>query len=345
MSETTIKDIAKMCGVGVSTVSRAINNHPDINPETKTMIMETIQRYGYVPNNSARNLKRTDAKCIAILVKGINNPFFVNMIKVMEKEIQRQKYTMVLRHVDKDEDEVDVALELIKEKRLRGLVFLGGYFSHSEEKLSMLHVPFVLSTVGCKPEQFSKKVYSSISVDDELESCKMVSYLIEMGHKNIAIISADSTDQSIGRQRLSGYLKAFKEHDMLVDSKLICPMKEEVESYSMQNGYEVTKELLQSGQDFSAIFAISDELAIGAYRAIHEAGKRVPQDYSVAGFDGLELGDYVNPTITTIKQPVEQIALATVELLFDLIAGKKKNQHQIFEAELIVKESTRRLAE
>lgn len=343
MRETTIKDIARMCGVGVSTVSRAINNHPDINPETKTMIMETIQRYGYVPNNSARNLKRTDAKCIAILVKGINNPFFVSMIKIMEKEIQRQKYTMVLRHVDKDEDEVDVALELIKEKRLRGIIFLGGYFSHSEEKLAMLHVPFVLSTVGCKPESFSKKVYSSISVNDELESCKMVSYLIELGHKKIAIISADSTDQSIGRQRLSGYLRAHKEHDMLVDSSLIWPMKEDVESYSMRNGYEVTKELLQSGQEFSAIFAISDELAIGAYRAIHEAGKRVPQDYSVAGFDGLEFGDYVNPTITTIKQPVEKIALATVELLFDLIAGKKKNQHQIFDAKLLVKESTRRL--
>lgn len=276
-----------------------------------------------------------------MLVKGINNPFFVSMIKVMEEAIMRQKYTMVLHHVDQDEDEVDVALELIKEKRLRGIIFLGGYFSHSEEKLAMLHVPFILSTVGCKPEKFSKKVYSSISVDDEKESYKMVSYLIEQGHKEIAIISANSTDQSIGRQRLSGYLKAYKDHNLLVDSELICPMKDELESYSMRNGYEVTKDLLQSGQSFSAIFAISDELAVGAYRAIHEAGKRVPEDYSVAGFDGLELGDYINPTITTIKQPVEQIAKATVELMFDLIAGKKKNQHQIFEAELVVKDSTR----
>ncbi|MBQ8591142.1 MAG: LacI family DNA-binding transcriptional regulator [Lachnospiraceae bacterium] len=341
MSETTIKDIAKMCGVGVSTVSRAINNHPDINPDTKAMIIETIQRYGYVPNNSARNLKRTDAKCIAVLIKGISNPFFASMIKIMEAEIQKRKYTMVLHHVDHYEDEVDVALELIKEKRLRGIIFLGGYFSHSEEKLSMLQVPFILSTVGCKPEKFSEKVYSSISVDDEEESCRIVDHLIENGHKKIAIIAANNTDQSIGRLRLSGYLKAHKDHGMKVDPKLICPMKEELPSYAMSNGYAVTKELLASGEEFSAIFAISDELAIGAYSAIREIGKSIPEDYSVAGFDGLELGDYLNPTLTTIKQPVDEIAHATVNLLFDLIGGKKKNQHQVFSAELLVKESTK----
>ena len=94
MGEMTIKDIAKMCGVGISTVSRAINNHPDINPETKEMINATIKEYGYIPNNSARNLKRTEAKSIAVLVKGISNIFFSSMIKVMEEEIKKRKYTM-----------------------------------------------------------------------------------------------------------------------------------------------------------------------------------------------------------------------------------------------------------
>ena len=134
MEEITIRDIARICGVGVSTVSRAINNHPDINPETKEMILSVIKEHGYIPNNSARNLKRTDAKSIAVLVKGITNPFFSGMIKVMEAEIKKKKYSLVLHHVDFNEDEVDVALELIKEKRLRGIIFLGGRFSHSEKK-------------------------------------------------------------------------------------------------------------------------------------------------------------------------------------------------------------------
>ena len=98
MEEITIKDIARICGVGVSTVSRAINNHPDINPETKEMIMRVIKENNYVPNNSARNLKRQDAKAIAVLVKGINNSFFSQMIKVLEEEIKEKSYAMVLHH-------------------------------------------------------------------------------------------------------------------------------------------------------------------------------------------------------------------------------------------------------
>ena len=103
MAEITIKDIAKECGVGVSTVSRALNNHPDINPETRRKIMEVIERTGFIPNNSARNLKRTDAKCIAMLVKGITNPFFSKMIEIIEDEAKRKRYALVLRHVEAQE--------------------------------------------------------------------------------------------------------------------------------------------------------------------------------------------------------------------------------------------------
>ena len=103
----TIKDVARVCGVGVSTVSRAINNHPDINPETKEMIMQVIKENNYVPNNSARNLKRSDARAIAILIKGISNPFFNSMIKFFEEEIQKKKYSLVLQHVDEWQDETE----------------------------------------------------------------------------------------------------------------------------------------------------------------------------------------------------------------------------------------------
>lgn len=342
MEEITIKDIARMCGVGVSTVSRAMNNHPDINPETKQKVMDVIKTYGYIPNNSARNLKRTEAKSVAVLVKGMTNPFFSSMIKVMEAEIKRQKYAMVLHHVDHAEDEVDVALELIKEKRLQGIIFLGGYFHHAEEKLEKLNVPFILSTVGCMPENMSKHQYSSLAVDDEKESCKMVSYLIEQGHEKIAILCAETADQSIGQLRLLGYQRALKEHGIEADQELICRMKQDIEAYSYQNGYAMTRELLAKRDDFTAVFAISDIMAMGACRAIVEEGKRVPQDIVVAGFDGIEAGDYFIPSITTIKQPVEKIARETTKLLFEILSGGKTHQHRIYEAALMVKESTGR---
>ena len=168
-NEITIKDIARICGVGVSTVSRAINNHPDINPSTKKAIMDTIAQYGYIPNNSARNLKRTDAKCIAILVKGLTNPFFAGMLRIVEEEVERRRYSLVLRHVEYSQDEVEVALELIKEKRLRGIIFLGGHFEHSTDKLSKITIPFIIATAGCIPGSMSRNLYSSFTVDDEKE--------------------------------------------------------------------------------------------------------------------------------------------------------------------------------
>lgn len=340
MEEITIKDVARMCGVGVSTVSRAINNHPDINKETKEMIMSVIKEYGYIPNNSARNLKRTDAKSIAVLVKGMDNPFFNKMITVLEEEIKKKRYSLVLHHVEFNEDEVDVALELIKEKRLRGIIFLGGHFSHSEEKLKKLQVPFILSTVGCPPGNMSRDLYSSISVDDEKESSRMVQYLIDQGHRDIAILAAEMEDTSIGQLRLEGYKKTLQQNGIPVREELIFNMRRDVSYYSMENGYRTTQELLRQGTPCTAIFAISDLLAIGACRAICDAGKRVPEDFSVAGFDGIELGQYYMPSLTTIRQPADVMAKETATLLFEIIAGGGNHQHLVYDAELLEREST-----
>ena len=287
MFEPTIKDIAKICGVGVSTVSRAINNHPDINPETKEKIMNTIKEYGYVPNNSARNLKRVDAKAIAVLVKGISNPFFANMIKVIEKECKKKHYYMELSHIESDEDEVDAALKVVKEKRLRGIIFLGGLFSHSDEKLRKLTVPFVFSTAGSIPENISKKLYSNICVDDRKESARIVDYLIGLGHKKIAMVVAEPNEQSIGKLRLDGYYEALQAHDIAINPNLVYQTTNEVGHFSMENGYRTTKRLIESGEEFTAVYAMADVLAIGAIRALLESGLRVPEDVSVAGYEGI----------------------------------------------------------
>lgn len=344
MFEPTIKDIAKICGVGVSTVSRAINNHPDINPETKEKIMNTIKEYGYVPNNSARNLKRVDAKAIAVLVKGISNPFFANMIKVIEKECKKKHYYMELSHIESDEDEVDAALKVVKEKRLRGIIFLGGLFSHSDEKLRKLTVPFVFSTAGSIPENISKKLYSNICVDDRKESARIVDYLIGLGHEKIAMIVAEPNEQSIGKLRLDGYYEALQAHDIAINPNLVYQTTNEVGHFSMENGYRTTKRLIESGEEFTAVYAMADVLAIGAIRALLESGLRVPEDVSVAGYDGIDVSGYISPSLTTIRQPVEDMAKNTVKLLFDIIAGKKEHQHITFAGELLVRESTKEIS-
>ena len=311
MKSITIKDIAKQCGVGVSTVSRAINNHPDINQNTKDMIMEVIKESNFIPNNSARNLKLSDTKTIAVLIKGIDNPFFHSMIKIFEEEIQNRKYTFILHRVDSNQDEVEVALELIKEKRLKGIVFLGGSFTHQEDKLSEIKIPFVLSTIAIT-DNVDRTLYSSVSVDDINESKKIVDYLCKSGHKKIVVLGSYSSDKSISNLRLEGYRRALIK-------------------------------LLESDTEFTAIYAISDSMAIGVCKAILDYGYKIPQDYSVVGFDGLDIASYYNPSITTIRQPVEEMAKETIRILFDLINKKGKHKHKVFEGELLVRQSSSKI--
>jgi LacI family transcriptional regulator len=343
MEITTIKDIARICGVGVSTVSRAINNHPDINEETKTIILKAIKEYNYIPNNSARNLKRLESNTIAVLIKGITNSFFSTMLKVFESEIKKRKYSFLLHRVEEHEDELDVALQLEKEKRLKGIVFLGGYFSHSKDKLNQINVPFILSTGGIS-EIVDKNRFSYIKVDDIKESYKMVDYLCKLGHKHIAIITTPPQEESIGKSRLEGYRQALKDNQIPFDQSLIRYIENDsIDTFSMKYGYDTAKELLSSGTDFTAVYAISDSMAVGACKAIFEKGKRIPEDYSVAGFDGMDITFYYQPSITTIRQPVYEMAEETIRILFDMIDGRIQRESKIFTAELIVGESTKSL--
>lgn len=342
MSTITIKDIAKKCGVGVSTVSRAMNNHPDINPETKQMILDAIAEYGYIPNNSARNLKRSESNTIAVLVKGIDNPFLQGMFQIFEQQVQKTDYTFIIHRVEEREDEIAVALELEREKRLKGIIFLGGSFGDSEERMKKMDIPFVLCTVGMT-DRVDKSLYSSISIDDYKESYRLVSYLCELGHKRIAIITGKIDDESIGKLRYQGYVQALKEHGIELDRRLVRYMKQDLPEYSPENGYAVAKELLEEGVDFTALYVVSDNTAFGACKAILEAGKKIPEDYSVAGFDGIKLARYYHPSLTTMRQPCEKMAEESIRLLIDLIEGRKENQHKIFDASLLKGESVRRI--
>ncbi len=343
MKSVTIKDIAKMCGVGVSTVSRAINDKPGINAETKNKILKVIEESNYVPNNSARNLKRSENEIIAVLVQGINNSFFNPIISEFEKFIKKKKYTFILQQIDEYQDGVSVALELEKEKRLKGIVFLGGMFHNSKRKLDKLSVPFVLCTVSVPGKNLGRDI-PSVSVDDEKESFKIVDYLCSIGHKNIAIFSSPEVDEGISYHRMQGYKMALKKNGIAYLDSNVYNLLDGNERYSEKSGYLTAKKMLESGSECTAIFAVNDSVAIGACRAIYEAGLKVPDDYSVAGYDGLDMSRYYIPSITTIRQPVEDMADATLNILFKMIDGDESiKQNIIFPGKLIVGESTKEI--
>lgn len=342
METLTIKDIARICGVGVSTVSRAINNHPDINQETKDKVMRVIAEHDFIPNNSARNLKRTESKMIAVLIRGITNPFFQDMIKTLEQVIERRRYSFLLHRVDEDADEIEVALELEKEKKPCGFIFLGGTIGHTEEKMKQIKAPFVLCTIGLDGS-IDERLYSSVAIDDVKAACEITSYLLDLGHRRIAMVAAKEDDTAIGRMRLEGFRMAYEKRGLTVDERLILYPEKGEDPYSMESGYRVAERFLQSGQEATAFFVVSDNVAFGVCKAIRDSGRQVPGDYSVAGFDGIEMASYFNPTLTTMKQPCREMAKEAIEILFDLIDGCSENRHRRFLAELVEGESARAL--
>lgn len=340
MGALTIKDIAKMCGVSVTTVSRALNNYPGINQKTKDKIMEVVRENQFIPNNSARNLKRLESHSIAVLVKGISNPFFQPMMGILEKIVHDHKYTFILQGVNDNEDEIEVALELILEKKPKGIVFLGGYFYHTEEKLRQLDLPCVICAAGSIDKK-SSRVCSAVHVDDIRESYKIVDYLCKAGHRRIATFVATRDDKSISAQRLEGYRRALLDNGIPVREELIYYTEPDESAYTMERGYRDARKLLKEAPDFTAVYAISDAVAMGICRALKEEGKRVPEDYSVVGFDGLDMASYYIPTITTVRQPGEEMVKAAAEILFDTIENGAQIQHRIFEGELLLRESSR----
>ncbi len=340
MSTVTIKDVAKMAGVGVSTVSRVINDHPDVSAKTKEKVLKIIEENHYIPNNSARNLKRVDIKAIGILVKAIDNPFFSKMIRVYEQEIHKEQYDFFLEHVDEAQDEILVATQLAKEKRLKGVIFLGGHFNRSKVELHKVPVPYVLSTFGVEEHLLEGILACSISVNDRMESRKMIDYLYSLGHRDIAFLAGTEKNESIGELRLKGYEEALESYGLPINQDHIVHMSNAYPAFSMESGYHMMKELMARNTKVTAIFAISDIVAIGAMKAIFEAGKRVPEDYAVAGFDGLENSYYHEPSITTIEQPLERIAKESIQMLFSMIRSKKEVENQVIEGTLLKRAST-----
>ena len=207
-----------------------------------------------------------------------------------------------------------------------------------------MSIPFVLSTISLVEED-GRQEYASVSVDDIKESYRIVNYLIQNGHKRIAVVGSRKDDESIGWLRLQGYRKALEQNHIQIDEDLICYVNGNLATYSMEAGYEMTDELLKKGKEFTALFAMSDRMAVGACKAILDHGGKIPDEYSVVGFDGMDVAQYYNPSITTIQQPVEEMAEATIRMLLDLIRKKHKSRHLVFEGQLIEGQSVRNIRE
>lgn len=336
-----IKDIARICGVGVSTVSRVINNSGPVSEATRKKVMDAVNTYNFIPNSSAQNLKIAQSKNIALLVKGITNPFFNKIIRVIEQKAALRGYPLFIQNVDEISNELDIAIQETKSRNLSGVIVLGGYYAYSAEKFRQLGIPCVLVTVEAGKE-VDNSLYSSVRIDDEHEGFCATEYLINMGHRKIGFLFNNPSETTTpNAMRYYGYLRALKEYSIPFDPNLVAVFSASNES-GFDVGFQLMKQLYAKNRDMTAVFAFADVLAIGAAKAIYSLGLRVPDDISVMGFDGIEMAEYYQPSLDTIYQPASEMALSSIDILFDMMQGGSP-QHIVYKSVLLKRGSCRNI--
>lgn len=338
-SAVTIRDIAKACGVGQATVSRALNNSGGVSKATRERILAAAAALNYSPNPYAKGLRTVTSSTVAVLMKGPDNPFFLEFLRPLELAIRCRGFMMTIVRVPHGEDEVQLALRTCAVSKPEGVIFLGGWYRHDRRSLADIPVPFVMATISSLDDT-DKDLYSSVRIDEEAGMELIASHLIGLGHSEFAVLGPDLADRSVGAQRLTALFEACERRGVHIDSNLVLNGEVALSPYSLGYGYELAKRLVERGKRFTALVNVSDVIAIGAQRALIESGISVPADVSVTGFDGIELSRYTSPSITTVVQPVEEIVARTCDILFDLIDGTGVPRHEVVAPTLRVGEST-----
>lgn len=329
----TIKDIAQKSGYAVGTVSRVLNGQRDVSEQARATIMAVVKETGFTPNDNARHLKQRGGRDVAILVKGTGNMLFAGILEEMQARIKAKGGAAVVYYLDEDDDEVEQAIRVCRELKPLGILFLGGNQENFQLKFDRIDTPSVLVTTRADGMGFPN--LSSVSTDDTEGAARAVGLLLEQGHENIGVIGGRIGGGNTSETRLEGCKFCFARHGKLFDEE----RRFVATRFSMEGGYEGAMALLERSPDLTAIFAMADVQALGAIRALRDKGLRVPEDVSVVGYDGIELGEYSVPRLTTIRQHSVQLARRSVEILLKQTAAEGGATHEIVPFELVPGES------
>lgn len=332
----TIKDLAEKTGYSVATISRVLNNHPNVSVTAREAITRAVEESGFQLNTNAKQLKQ-HAKSILVVVKGTSNEMFSEMVETIQKLVSQTSYPLYVDYMDEDSNEVLRAVHLCREKKPLGILFLGGNSRNFQNDFDKIDIPCVLVSNDASGLNFSN--LSSVCTDDRQAACCAMDSLIAMGHRKFVIVGGDRNVSDTSRLRYEGCLQSFRKHGIEYDEEL----DYQGVRFSCQDGYNATQKLIADGRSFTALFAIADVMAIGAIRALHNNGLRVPRDVSVMGFDGLPLGSFLVPQLSTVHQSAKLMAQRSVEILIDSIENGGKACHEAVPFALQQRESTRRI--
>lgn len=349
MSQITIRELAEICGVAVSTVSRAMNDRSEVSPLTRDRILAAAAEHGYVPNTSARSLKISTEKLVAAIIHGETSPLLLELFELLESRLADHGYGLILTRVPAGSAHPETVARIVNERKYAGVVFLGRYGEDDQgeapdlgRRLTQIGVPMVF----CTTADFSggSWMHSSVSVDDRGGGYDLTRRLLDLGHRRLGFTSGgEATDtQHVWALRLDGYRRALSEARGSGATGLVLSSARPGASYSMTNGYEtVRRHLAANGLTFTALVCTCDAVAVGAIRALTEAGHRVPEDCAVTGFDDLEIARYLTPSLTTVAQPLVEIAATTARVMLQAIEQPAVAPEQVsIQGRLVERESS-----
>jgi LacI family transcriptional regulator len=333
MTNLTLQEIANRAGVSLSTVSRVINDHPNVSDKVRNRVMKIIEETGYQPHAAARSLASQRSRVIGLVIPRsvhtfFTDPYFSRLTQGVAQACNLHDYTLSLFLFHTVDDDRKLFPRVSRKGFLDGVIVQatpeGDAFI---PQLSKGNIPFI---VAGRPHWTEGVSY--MDVDNVNGAYTAVAHLIHLGHRRIATITGPLST-SVAKDREVGYRKAMSDRGFSVNGDLI------VESDFTENGgYNAAKRLLRQKPD--AIFVASDTMTLGAMRALREAGLSIPRDIAIVGYDDLPPARYANPPLTTIRQPILRFGIKAVEALLDIIKnGNTPNRRIIFETELVIRAS------
>lgn len=330
----TIKDIARKAGVSVTTVSRVLNHRPDVNSETREKVERVIEECHFVGNANARGLKQPDSDVVAVILRGRQNPFLNALAEAMNRYSQGIDAAFLTEFIDEKDDEFETALRLSHEKRVKGFIFVGSRIDERSQVLAKLDLPIVFATAAVGHDSLPRA--SAVAIDERSMARQAVSHLLDHGHEKIAVFGASRTEGDNLSLRYRGALDAFQARGMIFDESRYVETR-----FSMEGAYECARDFFTQRPDTTAVFCMSDSVAMGVIRALKDLGRSVPEDVSVFGFDGTEAGKYFIPRLSTVEQPVDDIARESVRVLMDMLQNGAPPTNVVLDAALQLRESVK----
>lgn len=332
----TIKDVARMANVSISTVSRVINNKGGVSKELEDRIKQAIEKLKYKPNTVARALKAKSTKSIGLIIPSIENPIFPPLVKVIEDTAKRYGFSTILCNSDGVVEEEAKYLELLVEKQVDGIIFNAeGDYHESFEIVKNTNTPIIV--LGREIPGFKT---SSVTINNFRGAYMAVEYLVKTGMKDIAFLFGQLETKSAINDRFEGYKKALKDNKIKYRKELVAKGKR-----SIEGGALATAELLSRGVKFDSIFASNDIMAIGCIEKLLDHGYRVPEDISVIGYDDIPMASIFRPHLSTVRSPIKDFGIAAVKAILRIIYSKKDMlQEKRFEPELVIRQTTKLLS-